>query len=60
MDDALLVGGVDRLGDLARDRARVVERDWPERDAIGQRLAVHQFQDQRPRFRRRAGASSRP
>ena len=29
MDDALLVGGFERVGDLSRDRQRLVRRDGP-------------------------------
>ena len=29
MDDALLVGGVERLGDLPRDVQRFVDEQWP-------------------------------
>ena len=34
VDDALLVRGFERFGDLSRDRQRVVERDRPARDAL--------------------------
>ena len=37
MDDALLVRRLERLGDLPRDRQRLVERDRAARDAIGER-----------------------
>ena len=37
MDDALLVRGFERLGDLPRDRQRFVERQRPARDALGER-----------------------
>ena len=37
MDDAVLVRGFERLGDLARDRQRLVERERRLRDAIGER-----------------------
>jgi hypothetical protein len=49
MNDALLVRGFERLGNLMRNHQRVVDRDWPAGDAVGQRLAVDQFQYQRPR-----------
>ena len=49
MNDALLVHGFERLGNLMRNHQRVVDRDWPAGDAVGQRLAVDQFQYQRPR-----------
>ena len=34
MDDALLVRGFERFGDLLRDRQRLVDRDRPARDAL--------------------------
>ena len=37
MDDALLVRRFERLGDLPRDRQRLVERDRASRDPLGQR-----------------------
>ena len=37
MDDALLVRGFERLGDLLRDRQRLVERHRPSRDASRER-----------------------
>ena len=37
MDDALLVRGFERLGDLPRDRQRLGERKRALRDAIGER-----------------------
>ena len=36
MNDALLVRRFERLGDLLRDRQRLVERDRPARDALRQ------------------------
>ena len=52
MDDALLVRRFERVGDLPRDRQRLVERQRPARDAIGQRVALDQLQDERARARR--------
>ena len=37
MDDALLVRRFERVGDLPRDGQRLVERDRPARDALGER-----------------------
>ena len=37
MDDALLVGGFERLGDLPRDREGLVDRDRTLRNPVGQR-----------------------
>ena len=57
MDDALLVRGFQRLGDLLRDRQRVGERDRAARDVRGQILALDELHDQGARCRR---DSSRP
>ena len=52
MDDALLVGGVERVGDLPRDGERLGERQARRcsaptaRDPLGERLALDQFQHQ--------------
>ena len=48
MDDAFLVRGVERIGDLVRDRERVGDRHRSSLDPIGQRLAFHQLEHQRP------------
>ena len=40
MDDALAVRLVERVGDLGRDRQRLVERQRPFSQARGQRLAL--------------------
>ena len=57
VDDPLLVRGFERLGDLPRDRQRFIERNRPSRDAIGERRAFDQLQDERasrhPRLRGR-------
>ena len=37
MDDALLVRGFERLGNLLRDRQRLVDRNRSLRDAVGER-----------------------
>ena len=50
MDDALLVRRFERLGDLPRNRHRLVQRQRPAGDPIGQRLALDQFEDQRMRL----------
>ena len=36
MDDALLVRRLERVGDLPRDRQRVVDRQRPRGDALGE------------------------
>ena len=47
MDDALLVRGFKRFGDLFRDRQRFVDRDRPASDALRQIIALDQFHHQR-------------
>ena len=47
MNDPLLVGRFERLRDLLRDRQRLVERNRPACDAIGQRRPFDQFHDER-------------
>ena len=47
MDDALLVRGFERVGDLLRDRQRFVERDRAARDPLRQILALDQFHHER-------------
>ena len=49
MDDALLVRGFERFGDLLRDRQRLVERDRALRDAVGERRPFDQLHHQRRR-----------
>ena len=44
MNDALLVRGFQRLGNLAGDRHRFVERDRPLSDAIRKRRSLDQLQ----------------
>ena len=46
MDDALLVRGLERLGDLSRDRESLRQRDRSLGDAIRQRRPVDQLHDQ--------------
>ena len=47
VDDALLVRRFQSLGNLPRDRQRLVERDRALRDAVGQRRPLDQLQHQR-------------
>ena len=47
MDDAFLVRRVERLGDLARNREGVGDRQRPAREAIGKGGALDQLEDQR-------------
>ena len=47
MDDARAMRRVERARDLDRDRQRLIERQRAFRQAIGERLAFDQFQDQR-------------
>ena len=46
MHDALLVRGLERVGDLPRDRQRLVERDGATRDALRQVLALDELHHQ--------------
>ena len=55
MDDALLVRGLERVGDLPRDRQRLVHRNGTARDARGEVLALDELHDERA-----DGAPSRP
>ena len=48
VDDALLVGGFERLSNLLGDGQGFVKRDRPLLDAIRQRRPFDQFEDQRP------------
>ena len=56
MDDALLVRGFKRFGDLFRDRQRFVDRDRPARNALRQIVALDEFHHER----RTPPDSSRP
>jgi hypothetical protein len=47
MDDALFVRGFERGGDLPRDRERVVGRNWPSRDALGERRPFDELHHER-------------
>ena len=47
MNDALLVGRFERVGDLPRDRDRVGEQEWPLADSIGERRTFDQLHDER-------------
>ena len=47
MDDALLVRRLERLGDLPRNWERIINREWPFRDAVGESLAFDQLHHQR-------------
>ena len=49
MDDAVLVRGLERLGDLPRDRQRFVERKRALRDAVGQRRPLDELHHERAR-----------
>ena len=46
MDDALLVRGFERLGDLARERQRLLDRQRAAPQPLGQRLSLDQLHDQ--------------
>ena len=46
MDDAGFVRGFERLGNLPRNRDGLVERHRPLRNAVGERLALDQLEDQ--------------
>ena len=46
VDDALLVRGFERIGDLARDGERLLERNRALLDPLGERLALDQLHDQ--------------
>ena len=49
MDDALFVRGFQRLGDLLRDRQRLIKRYRAARNALGQILPFDEFHHQRTR-----------
>ena len=46
MDDAALVGVIERLNDLSRDGRRLVERQGPQPDLLGQRRPFHELHDE--------------
>src|SRR5262249_50637748 len=47
VNDALLVRGLEGGGDLPRDRQRLVDGNWPLRDAIRKRCAVDELHHER-------------
>ena len=47
MDDPLLVGHLEGLRNLRRNREGVVERDWTLRDPVGQRRPFDELEDER-------------
>ena len=47
MDDSVLVRGLQRLGDLRRDRQRLVERHRARRNSIRERRPFHELQHER-------------
>ena len=47
VDDSLLVRGFERLGDLTADGDRLVQRDRALRDAVGERGAFDELEDER-------------
>ena len=49
MDDATLVSGVERIGDLSGDVPRFVDRYCPMQEAVGQRQTFDELEDQRTR-----------
>ena len=49
MHDPLLVRRLERVGNLVRDRQRLLHRDRSGGDPFGERLSRHQLQDQRQR-----------
>jgi hypothetical protein len=46
VDDALLVGGLERLGHLAGDRERLLEGDRAAPQALGEVLALGELHDE--------------
>ena len=46
VNDALMVGGAERLCDLERNRQRFVNGDRPLRDAIGERRPFDELEDE--------------
>src|SRR5215471_18555758 len=50
MDDALLVRGFERLGNLSRDRERFIEGKWTLCDPVGESWPVNEFEDERVLF----------
>jgi len=60
VDDPLLVGGLEGLGNLRRDRERFVERDRPLGDAIGQSRTLDELEDESLLAIRPFGVSKTP
>ena len=56
MDDAVLVRGLERVGDLLRDRQRFIERNRSVPYPVRERRPLDQLQHER----QRPSASSRP
>ena len=51
VDDPLLVRRLQRIGDLFRDRQRLVDPECTSSDPIGERRSLHEFHDERGRAR---------
>ena len=49
MDHPGLMRRLQRLGDLLRNRERLIHRDRPLRDPVGEGRPLDQLQDERPR-----------
>ena len=47
MNDPVLVRGFERLGNLLRNRKRLVERDGPLSDSVGERRALDELHHER-------------
>ncbi len=47
MDDTSFVRGLESISDLVGDGDGLAERHWPLRDAIGERLSLDEFEDER-------------
>jgi hypothetical protein len=52
MDDVLVVGGVERIGDLLRDGEGLIDRDRPMRNPIAERGALDELHDDPAGMRR--------
>src|SRR3954465_12867616 len=50
MDDAALMGGVEGIGDLRRDRERFFERKWAGLEPFGERRPFDELEDQGARI----------
>ena len=50
VDDAALMRKFHGIGDLPRNRQRLVHRNWPLREALGERRTFDQFEDERAIF----------